>query len=331
MKPLSVADPAPRTVTPSLTRWFVIVVALTLVVVVGGTLLGSALRPNLPVEVASHYGMNGVDHTQPLTGYLVTAGVILVVLTLVLGALAAVLPGDGRRVLGVTHAWVVGLAATMMYGSLLGQRGLADAHQAPDPGPWLAAGVVVGTALAVLSWRLLRPARPAPPAHRDPLPDDAPRLPAGSTEPSAWRGPTPWATGAVVAVALGGVLAVVLAAVVDPWVAIIPTMATVGIVGMLRGQVSVDEAGVRVQSFGRMTWIDIPMDQVRSAAAEDLSPLRDFGGYGLRFRSHGRGFVTRSGPALRVDTYDGSATWVTVQDADQAAAVLNTLVARLES
>lgn len=324
--------PGTTPATSALTRWVAMAAGLALLAVIAGTGLGLALRSSLPDEVASHYGSDGVDGTQPLTGYLVTAGMVLVVLTVILALVAAVVPADGRRILGAIHAWVVGLIATVMYGSLVGQRGLADARQAPNPGRWLAIGALLGAVLAVPIWRALRPAAPPPPppAHRDPLPDGAPRLAAGASERLAWLGRTPWASGAVIVVALTSVLTVVLAVAVDPWVAVIPAVTTVGVAGMLQARVSIDAAGLRVRSFGRLTWIVLPVEQVRSATVEEISPLRDFGGFGLRYRPHGRGFVTRGGRALRVDTYDDTSTWVTIEDAEQAAAVLNTLVSRLD-
>ena len=59
------------------------------------------------------------------------------------------------------------------------------------------------------------------------------------------------------------------------------------------------------------------------------SPLREFGGYGWRIGKDGsRGFVTRSGEALVVERVGEPPVVVTVDDAAEAAAVLNTLASR---
>ncbi|MBW8732107.1 MAG: DUF1648 domain-containing protein [Terrabacter sp.] len=61
-----------------------------------------------------------------------------------------------------------------------------------------------------------------------------------------------------------------------------------------------------------------------------VSPLGDFGGWGWRIGVDGRrGYVTRAGEALVVHRIREPDVVVTVDDADEAAAVLNTLAARV--
>jgi hypothetical protein len=288
------------------------------------------LRDRLPAEVASHYGADGVDATQSLTAYLVSSGAVLAVITVMLAALTLAMPGDARRVLGATQLMLSAVLGMTLYGSLVGQLGLADARRAPLPGPWLAAGLGLGAPLAVLGWRLLRPTTAPRPAVRDRLPANGPlRTDPARGSDLAWSGRTPWSAGASVVVALVVALAVIFTVAIDPWVGLIPAIVGVSLVGMLRGRVGIDADGVRVRSFGRLTWVHIPVEQVRFADADTISPLRDFGGYGLRYGLRGRGFVTRAGEALRAECHDGPATWVTVEGAAAAAEALNALVARL--
>ncbi|HVN10563.1 MAG TPA: hypothetical protein VMT69_00590 [Kineosporiaceae bacterium] len=50
----------------------------------------------------------------------------------------------------------------------------------------------------------------------------------------------------------------------------------------------------------------IRLDGIASVEVRDVSPLRDAGGYGLRFRGHGRvALVMRRGPAVEVRTVTG--------------------------
>jgi len=141
-------------VTPSVGRWLAVVGGTSFVLIGVGTAVALGVRDRLPVEVASHHGADGVDATQPLTGYLVTSGAVLAVITVLLAALTLAMPGDARRVLGVTQVVLAAMLGMTLYGSLIDQLGLADARHAPLPGRWLAAGLGLGTPLAVLVWRL---------------------------------------------------------------------------------------------------------------------------------------------------------------------------------
>ena len=72
----------------------------------------------------------------------------------------------------------------------------------------------------------------------------------------------------------------------------------------------------------------MPLDTVAFADRSELRAFREFGGLGLRFRPGARAFVTRTGEALRVVQRDGTKTYVSMDDAEEVAAVLNTLVRR---
>ncbi|MFZ0158375.1 MAG: hypothetical protein WAL50_05045, partial [Kineosporiaceae bacterium] len=140
-------------VTPSAGRWLAVVGGTSFVLIGVGTAVALGVRDRLPAEVASHHGADGVDATQPLTGYLVTSGAVLAVITVLLAALTLAMPGDARRVLGVTQVVLAAVLGMTLYGSLIDQLGLADARHAPLPGRWLAAGLGLGAPLAVLVWR----------------------------------------------------------------------------------------------------------------------------------------------------------------------------------
>ncbi|MGV8910734.1 MAG: hypothetical protein ACOH1Y_17295, partial [Propionicimonas sp.] len=69
--------------------------------------------------------------------------------------------------------------------------------------------------------------------------------------------------------------------------------------------------------------------EVREASSSTLNPFADFGGFGMRYGYGKRGFVTRKGEALLLEQADGTKTYVSINHADQAAAVINTLLQRL--
>jgi hypothetical protein len=81
-------------------------------------------------------------------------------------------------------------------------------------------------------------------------------------------------------------------------------------------------------SLGRPR-IVVPLDEVVRAEVVEVSPVAEFGGWGYRVGRAGRvGIVLRSGQALQVERTGGRSLVVTVDDADTAAALLNTLAAR---
>jgi len=94
-------------------------------------------------------------------------------------------------------------------------------------------------------------------------------------------------------------------------------------------RVVADENGLTVR-FGLLPWVRrrIPLHRIASAGHGQVRAVRDFGGWGYRFRPGRTGVVLRSGDALTVElTTSGREFAVTVDDARTGAAVLNGFVA----
>lgn len=282
---------------------------------------------SIPEVVASHWGRDGVDGTSSRGAYLRLLTGLTVGLPLGLALLARAVPADGRRLLAAVCGAVVVLVAAVGFGGLAQQAGLTDPRRAPDPWPLLVGGLLLGLVVGAVLWRLNPPAgtrrRPGTPP-----PADAPRLPDGGEGRLAWVGhasPSP-----AVSAVVGGALLVVAAvvALLNPWGALVPVVVGLGLLVALHATVTVDERGLRVAS-GFSTWLHVPLDQVTGADTTTLSPLKEFGGYGLRYGTGKRGYVVSAGEALVVHQADGTTTYVTTVHADRAAATLNTLLARL--
>jgi hypothetical protein len=277
--------------------------------------------------LASHWGPDGVDATQERLGFTLTSSVILVVLSLLLAGMGWLLPADGRRLMAVVDGATSGFVGVVLFGAILGQRGVTDPAQA-TLSPWLfVASAATGTVLGAVAWTLnpvlARTARTV-----TGMPSDAPRIPAGASERLVWFGWT--ASGRwVVWVCLGlVVLGWVVAVIAAPWATIGPALGIVLVLLSARARVAVDADGLRVTSAGVLPWFRVPLDTVAYADRSELRALREFGGLGLRFRPGARAFVTRTGEALRVVQRDGTQTYVSMDEAEEAAAVLNTLVRR---
>ena len=312
---------------PGYGRFLATVGAAVGLVVAVGLVLVATRWSSVPDVVASHWGRDGVDGTSTRAAFLRLMTGLTVGVPLLLALLARSVPADGRRLLAAVCGAVAALTGTLGYGALVRQSGLTDPRQAPGPWPLLLGGLVVGLVLAVALWRLNPPAatRRAPGAR---VPADAPRLPGDVEGRLAWVGqasPSP-AVSAVVGGLLLAVAAVV--AVLNPWSALVPAVVGLGLLIALHATVTVDARGLRVAS-GFSTWLHVPLDQVTAAETTTLSPLREFGGFGLRYGKDKRGYVVATGEALVVHQADGTTTYVTTPHADRAAATLNTLLARL--
>lgn len=86
--------------------------------------------------------------------------------------------------------------------------------------------------------------------------------------------------------------------------------------------VRVDRRGLTVRSLFGVPWFRVRLDDISGVDAVDVSPLRHFGGWGLRRRRGMFGVIMRRGPAIRVRRGDGTFFVVTVRDAPSGAALL---------
>jgi hypothetical protein len=125
---------------------------------------------------------------------------------------------------------------------------------------------------------------------------------------------------------LGGIL---LALVVQTFPGVV--VAAAGLLSLVfsSSRTTVDGRGltVAVGPLGRPRW-HVPLADVRSAVAGDVSALGRFGGYGYRVVPGGSGVILRSGEALIVTRASGRTFTVTVDDAETGARLLTGLLER---
>jgi len=286
--------------------------------------------PRLPQYVALHWGPGGiVDRVGSMAELVTTTGIVGGITVAVLGALSLTV---GRTAL--TRRMVLGLAsgtAVLFSGMLVTMVGVqldapdATAAAPPDLGLTVSVGAAVLVGIAAGALAGPDPELPA----TDPLPASAPRAPLAASERAVWiRTAGPGATlvhrgGALLAVYIG--LAAWTAVVAQSWfvaavmLAVLPVVLT-----MLVWQVRVDATGLTAR--GALGWPRqrVPAGEVVLAATRQVSPFRDFGGWGLRVAPDGTvGVAVRAGVALDVERTGGRRLVVTVDDAPTGAALLN--------
>ncbi|MGO2632569.1 MAG: hypothetical protein ACTII7_07245 [Galactobacter sp.] len=94
-------------------------------------------------------------------------------------------------------------------------------------------------------------------------------------------------------------------------------------------RIRVDAAGLRVASPVGWPKTKVPLDQIDTVEVTDVNPMGEFGGWGWRWvPGGGWGVVMRVGEGLRVTRIDGKSLTVTVDEAAEAAALLEGLRAR---
>ena len=290
------------------------------VVVVSSAIVAIAVVPwvawwsTLPEEVASHWGLSGDPN-----GHM-ARGLALFVLPGIAIALAVALVVTDRlhATLHTTPvlAFVGGTIASASLGTVVANSDKSSWRDAGSPLGFVVLGLVVSVGAAILV------RREEPPVPVDPSP---PRLRLRPGERVAWTGSVH--SPAVVRIAIGvGVLGGALLTV--HLEAGIITLAGALVCAMFASTtIYVGERGVRIHgafSWPRMT---IALDRIERAEAIDVNPLQ-WGGWGYRgsLRVFNRAaWILKRGPGLKLDLTGGQVFVVTVDHAEEAAAVLNGL------
>jgi hypothetical protein len=147
---------------------------------------------------------------------------------------------------------------------------------------------------------------------------------------SAWAGAPPAALVAIPAAALLPTVLMVALGTAPVFLLLVIVLVVVVLGASLAARVWVDRRGLTVRSpFGWPAYT-VPLAEIAAVGVVEISPLRDYGGWGWRIGRRGRpGVVFRAGPALEVTRGDGRRFVVTVDGAEDAAALLTTLTDRV--
>jgi hypothetical protein len=281
-------------------------------------------RDRLPQPLASHFGVDGAaDGFSSATTLLWSSVGLAVFLAAVFGTIAAA--RTTRFLIGAS--W----AASVMTGGTLLVVVLANID-AVDASAVRLSPLALLVALGAAAAAGVVGARVAPaevladaPVTRGGILDLAP------DERVAWsRAVTSVPMQAIGAALL--VVGVVVALVIQPFPGVIVAAAGLLLLVFSSSRTTVDGRGltVAIGPLGRPRW-HIPLTDVESAVAGDVSALGRFGGYGYRLVPGGSGLILRSGEALIVTRTSGRTFTVTVDDAETGARLLTGLRARTRS
>jgi hypothetical protein len=301
-----------------------------LLVLVIGAAVAWSWRGELPDPVASHWGADGQpDGFSSLnTALAVLLGVgglsvlFLGGVTWALGKSAATL-----RMMAAATVWLSLFMAIVVVGSLSIQRGLSDAREVGSINGVLLVAILAPIVPAILA-AVAVPGDPRQPTTA-PVPADAPRVKLVDGERAVWinRVGGRLALYLAVPIALTGVA---LAVWFRIWPAlVVDVVVIVVLLTFTTFVVRVDHTGLTVRSAVGWPRYRVPLDEVVRAGVTQVSPLKDFGGWGWRVGRDGRlGVVLRRGEALLVERTGGRAVVITVDEAAKAAGLLNALADR---
>ncbi len=322
--------------------WVGVIVPFALLAM--ATLIALSWAPELPDPVAIHLSGDGPDGFAPLWADLlllvgVSAGLIALFAVIVFFAdrlpYSSISGTSGpqqwsttARLLGATSLGTTGMIAFVVVLSLGLQRGLDDATKAPEIGGWVALAFLLLGVLAVIGWFLQPKVTVVPPEAMEAAP-----LPLADSERAVWVGTAAWGRSGRIALCIGvalGIASVVLTIAQGnglSWSVLIATLSALLVilvtVSMLSFRVRITAAGLRVRSTIGWPRKTIPANEITNVRVVEVSPFREFGGWGWRTGLDGRaGVVLRTGRGIEVAYAADRAFVVTINDAETAAAVL---------
>ena len=282
------------------------------------------LRNDLPEPLATRFHPDG--HATSWTPY-----ATWVVLQLGISLACAIgLVAVGRRprpdapVMAALCAFVGFFTGVLFLGTGLANRGVADWHDVT-----LGDGVLLGGLGGALGWTVpvvMMAKRIAPPypvyANRS--------MPFGPDDHAAWFGHTRSA-GFAVAGGVNVVLGLVVAVVEQLWVGALLVALGLLLASFATVLVTIDGRGIAIRS-GLIGWprVRFPLSLIEEAEPAEVRPI-GLGGWGYRgsLRLFKRAaWVLRAGEGRRLQMRGGQHFLVSIDDAGEAAAVLNGLVAR---
>lgn len=320
----------------------VLSIAVPLLLTAVGVVVMRAWLPSLPATVVTHWGVSGADATGPVWTYLwllLGTGLVIPVLMAIM-TLAAVGThwGGAARLMGALAAGLSAFALAVTLGSLGIQRGVDDLDAVPGVGGIVLLALTAFLLVGALAWAVQPRVRPE--RGRTLEPRHAVHVAEG--ERVVWLGVTamPRAARAAVAVlllALAGLAAyMLLTGVPGGWIVAVAVAVAVAVVVVAAAlttaasfRVRITPEGFQVRALTGWPRTTIPIAEIESARAVGISPFGEFGGWGWRIAVDGRtGIVMRRGAAIEVSRRDRRPFIVTIDGAEEAAALLQAYVDR---
>ncbi|MBN9612309.1 MAG: DUF1648 domain-containing protein, partial [Actinobacteria bacterium] len=237
-----------------------------------------------------------------------------------------------QRFMGAFGIGTVVFLQLITVGSVAVQLDLSDARDAPPIGGLVGLAFAAWVVVAVIGW-FGQPNVSVGGGISANL--DADSLELTDTERAVWVGETRMSKPFLVTIVL--VLILVLATTIliaisgsPAWWAMAPLFLLLVAAFACTSWfwVRVDANGLEVRSIVGWPTVRVPAADIAEAAAAQVNPLAEFGGWGMRWAPGRFGVVPRSGEGIVVQRRSGKLFVVVVDDAGTAAALLTAIAAR---
>lgn len=316
--------------------FFVVAVIAPVVITAVAVVVLLAWLPTLPAQVATHWGVSGADGFGPPSTYLwLLLGVGLglpVLMAIVTLASVGAHWGGAARLMGALAAGMAAFAAVMSLGSLAIQRDLTDPADAPGIGGVMLLGFAALVSVGAAAWF----AQPRVRAEQGRTLEPRYAVHIEKGERVVWVATTTMPRGALafllfVLLGLAALAAYMLGTGVEGGGIVVLVVLVVGfaLAATASFRVTVTPEGFSARALLGWPRIRIPLDEVESVRAVDISPFGEFGGWGWRIAVDGRtGIVMRRGSAIEVSRRGRRPFIVTIDGAEEAAALLQAYVDR---
>ncbi|WP_223626204.1 DUF1648 domain-containing protein [Microbacterium sp. EST19A] len=319
--------------------FFLVAVVVPIASTVIGVIVLLAWLPSLPAQVATHWGVDGADAFGPASAYLwillaVGLGLPAIMAIITLAAVGAHW-GGAARLMGALAAGLSVFATALTLGSLAIQRELPDTADVPGIGGVIALSFGALLVVGGIAWAVQPRVRPE--SGRVLLPKHVVHIAEG--ERVVWVATTsmPRAALSALLVLLLGLVALaaymLAAGVQGGWiVAVVVVIVAVAMAATTTFRVRVTPEGFGARALLGWPRVTIPLDEIESTRAVDISPFGEFGGWGWRIAVDGRtGIIMRRGSAIEITRRDRHPFIVTIDGAEDAAALLQAFVDNREA
>lgn len=306
-----------------------------LLVAVGAAIIVSWL-PSFPERVATHWGLSGADGFAPPTTYLwilvgIGLGLPLLMAVVTLVAVRAHW-GGAARLMGAFAAGMAAFATAVSLGSLWIQRDVETPADVPGIGGVMGVSFAALLVVGGIAWLVQPRVRPVPGRTLEPRH----AVSVGAGERVVWVASTTMPRGALVFLLLvllglaGLAVFMLVTGVQGAWIAALVTVVVAFAVAATASfRVRVTPRGLAARALLGWPRVTIPVEEIVSARAVSISPFGEFGGWGWRMSPDGRsGIVMRQGPAIEVVRRERGPFIVTIDGAEEAAALLQAYVDR---
>ena len=289
----------------------------------------AAVASRLPDPMAVHWGVSGApDGFMSQGGFVVTTIAVLVAVGGLMALIARMASGAmvGARILTGMPLGMVWLIGSLLVFTALIQLDASSAVRLPA---WLIPTALVLGALGTAAGATIAGEGERPPASSSPAPADAARMDLADGATAIWVGRTPPMRAMPLLAASMVLVGLVLAWLTD-WIVLAGMLpAILIVVAMSSFRVVIGREGVAIHGlFFGLPRMRVPIGEIAEAAPGSVS-FKSFGGWGIRIRPGGESAVlTRSGDALVITRTDGAKLRVSLDEPQQPAAVLSTLLDR---